>query len=404
MLGDLTVVGRHSSTPSGEDSSASGATLDYERIRAHYELALPWLLRHFGGTPVVRVMYPNGPQSDPVFHKDLSDAPQDVAMIDVRTSTGLHRYARLETHAVRWMCAAQNVVELDGWSPTLDDPDRAAFGRIILAPSGTATDDDVRGAAELIRDALAAQRLQAILMLDGFRRASLWIPFDDRPAYAQLGPWLHDFAATLAGQHPDVITTAALKAERGNRVYLGTKSNYPGMGSLLPYALRGTPSLEVSIPVPWSDLATMHNGTVTAAGFAEYARLFGDVFARLRSSIGRQVFGERALTVHVAEIGIFLAAPEPSPKGYIIAAALAVLADESRTTPTTFSRKRSRANCCRRRPRASTCILRCTSTSCERSAWEKRRSSFRLRERRSFGSTNRPTRGPPSHYPRCPAG
>lgn len=304
------------------------ATLDHERIRAHYARAMPWLLRHFGGTPVVRVAYPNGPEGDPIFHKDLFGAPPDVATIEVRTSTGLHRYARLDARAVHWMCAAENVVELDGWSPMLDDPDRAMFGRIILAPSGTATDDDVRQAAHLAREALKTQQLDAIFMLDGFRGASLWIPFEDGPAYGQLGPWLHDFAATLAAQHPVLMTTAALRAERGNRVYLGTKSNHPGMGSLLPYALRGTPSLEVSIPVPWNDLTTVHNGTVTAADFPEYERLFGDVFARLRSSIGPQTFGKREVRHRTPEIAMLLAAPEPMPKGYVIAAALAVLADE----------------------------------------------------------------------------
>ncbi len=48
---------------------------------------------------------------------DLFDAPADVAKIDVRTSTGLHRYARLKAHAVHCMCALKNGVQLDGWSP-----------------------------------------------------------------------------------------------------------------------------------------------------------------------------------------------------------------------------------------------------------------------------------------------
>lgn len=288
---------------------------------------MDWLLRHFGGTPVIAVTYPEGLGSEPVYHKDLVDAPQTVGTVDVGTATGVHRYARLDAHDLTWLVAGRFAVEFDSWSPTLDDPTRAAFARLILAPSGGASDDAVFSAAAILRDALAAEKFQAIPILDGFRGASLWIPLEDGPTYDRLAPWLHDFAATVAGQHPHALTTAPLRKERGDRVYIGTKSNHPAMGSLLPYALRGTPSLEVSVPFAWKDLGRVANGDVTAAGFAEYQRLFGDVFARERANIGAQSFGDRQARTSRVSAGLALAAPEPAARGYIITAALAVLAD-----------------------------------------------------------------------------
>lgn len=296
-------------------------------MRGHYERAADWLVRHFGGTPVIAVTYPAGLGSEPVFHKGLVDAPGSVGTVDVPTATGVHPYARLDAPNLTWLVAGRYAVEFDSWSPALDDPARAAFARLILAPSGAANDDDVFSAARILRAALAAEKLEAIPILDGFRGASLWIPLDDGPAYERLAPWLHDFAAAAAADQPDVLTTAQLLKDRGDRVYVGTKSNHPATGSLLPYALRGTPSLEVSIPFAWKDLGRVVNGDVTAAGFAEYQRLFGDVFARERARIGAQSFGDRKPRTPSVFTMLLLAAPEPAVHGYIIAAALAVLAD-----------------------------------------------------------------------------
>lgn len=277
---------------------------DHQRIRAHYGRAIPWLEKHFGGTPLIAVSFPTGWVGVPVFHKSFDALPASVETVAVRTSTGVHRYVKLNAHTVTWVCAAHSAVELDGWGPTLDDPDRVAFARLVLSPHGSVTENAVFAGAHVLRETIEAQGLDAIVVLDGFRGLTLWIPFADGPGYDRVAP---------------------LRAERGDRIYLGTKSNHPGMGTLLPYALRGTPSLEVSLPVAWKDLGNVRNGEVTEGGFAEFIRLFGDVFALERTRIGQQLFGDRGAAVLVRRA--IVATTEIAPRNFIIAAALAVLAD-----------------------------------------------------------------------------
>lgn len=302
-------------------------TSEHARIREHYDRAMPWLADHFAEIPLIYSTYPAGLGDDAVYHKSIDDAPATITTIDVTTSTGIHKYVRLNPHNVTWLVAGRFAVELDSWSPSSDDPQRASFGRITLAPNGSARIDRVVAAMETLRDALEAERLQSIAILDGFRGAAVWIPFDDKPGYDRLGPWLHAFAASLAGKHPELLTTAARISDRGNCVSLGTKTNYPGMGTLLPYAVRGTPGLEVVTPIPWQQLSVSATGHVTAVDFDLYQRENGDVFGRLRSEIGSQQFGSRAVRpAQTSRISIALAAPEPSPKGFIIAAAVQVLA------------------------------------------------------------------------------
>jgi DNA primase len=315
------------------DSTVSAdriTTAERERIRAHYARAVPWLEKHFGGTPLIAVSFPDGWAGDPVYHETFAHTPASVETVAARTSSGTHRFVALRASNVDWLCAAHGTIELDSWSPTLDDPQRAAFARLVLSPHGSVSEDGVFASARGLAERLAAEGLRAIPVLDGFRGVVLWIPFSDGPTYDGLAAWLRGFAAEAAMREPATFTVANLRAERGDRIYLGTKSNHPGMGTLLPYALRGTPQLEVSLPVPFDDLGKIRNGEVTAEGFAEYISLFGDVFALERSRIGAQMFGSRApqhTGLSFVSTPLELAASDETPRNYIIAAALAVLAD-----------------------------------------------------------------------------
>jgi bifunctional non-homologous end joining protein LigD len=298
-------------------------------VLAHYRAVMPRLVRHFGETPVVWVTYQHELGIDPVYHKDVDRVehfPATIGTVWVRTSTGRHKYVALSEHNLTWLVAGRFAVEIHGWTPLATDLSRASYGRIILSPHGAAGDPDVVAAARLLRHALAEEGLQAIPVLDGFRGLTLWIPFDDSPSYDRLAPWLHDFAARTAARHAKSLTTANLFAERGDRVYLGTKSNHPGMGSLLPYALRGTPSLEVSVPVSWDDLDRVQNGDVTAANYADYDARSGDALEAMREAISSQLLPYSA-SVAPAKMLFVVESPEVAPRGYIIAAALQVLAD-----------------------------------------------------------------------------
>jgi DNA primase len=298
------------------------AVLDY------YRRVMPRLEVHFAGTPLVWVTYPMELGFDPVYHKGVEHAPETIPTIAVRTSTGVHQYVALNAHNLTWLVAGRFAVEIHGWSPLASDPGRAAFARVVLSPHGSANDAAVVAAAHAVRHALAAEKLAAIPVLDGFRGITVWIPFDDGPSYDRLGTWTRTFAANLAEHNAAALTVENHLAGRGDRVYLGTKSNHPGMGSLLPYALRGTPSLEVSLPVHWDDLDRVRNGDVTAATYAEYDANAGDVFAAMQKKIGAQSFGDRAPQGTPKRLVIAIDRPEqPAPRGFIISAALRILAD-----------------------------------------------------------------------------
>jgi DNA primase len=305
---------------------------DQERdaIRAHFDAASSLLTKHFGGTPTIGVTFPYGLGHEPIYRRLPSQVPVAIEVVAVQTLTGTHRYVAINPQGVTWLVAEHSIVELHGWSPTAADPLRAAYARITLEPNGSAGTADVERAAEAVLKILDQHHLAAIPLLDGLRGMALWIPFDDAPEYHALATWLRTFTDAAAGAHRDFLTTEWYKADRGDRVFLGTQSNHPAMGTILPYSLRGSSALEVAIPIARDKLGTCVNGDVTAANFAQYFAAAGDVFERLRSAITPQRFAEIGPLTVAVERRTYDIPLELMPEDLhsaTVAAALAILRD-----------------------------------------------------------------------------
>jgi len=63
-----------------------------------------------------------------------------------------------------------------------------------------------------------------------------------------------DLAAELARRHPDALTAAARKAERGDRLYLDVLRNAYAQTVIAPYTVRARPGAPVATPVEWSEM------------------------------------------------------------------------------------------------------------------------------------------------------
>jgi len=145
-------------------------------ILAHYAAAGPLLERHFGGIPVVPVAPPRGDGGTATYGASLDGVAPGVATILVPTLRGSSPYVRLTDAGIAWLVACRGAVGFDAWTPLRNDPARAAYGRIRLAPHGRADDALVVTAARLVRERLAAEGMRAFPMLEGFRGMTLWLP------------------------------------------------------------------------------------------------------------------------------------------------------------------------------------------------------------------------------------
>jgi bifunctional non-homologous end joining protein LigD len=301
------------------------------RVLAHYERVAPLLATSFAGTPLISVYYPGGfGQPESRIGRLTKPVPSHIETIPVRTRSGDHRYVALEANALLWRVHAY-AVEFESWSPTATNPLAVAFARILLVPSGAATQAMVKEGCVVLRDLLSAAGLQPVLSLDGLG-AAIWIPFDDAPASPAVRAWLHERIAEAAQRHPALFSVAS-GAEAAGRIHLSVRTNAPGQGSILPYSLRGTPDLPMATPIRWDEVETFENGAITATSSAARLDAAGDVFAEIAAAIDGQSFARVVGPGRDVTSLRFLAPapgrpiPEYMPRARVITVALQILAD-----------------------------------------------------------------------------
>ena len=258
-------------------------------VLAHYERAAELIALDFPLAPVVAVNYPKGFGEEPSYtsawHRPL---PKSIPFVDVGPPDDRKRYVAADRDALLWL-VHRGAVGFDSWTPSPQDPERVGYARVLLSPRGGATQDQLPYAMLALQTALFSRGAETIAVLDGRHGAALFTPFADRPAYEALRHWLHGVADAAVAQSPTLLTTETHPT--APRIHVAVSSNAVGRCSSLPYTLAGTPQLGMVTPISWTELGTVHNGTVTAANSAQRLAL-GDRFAQEAVVIGNQFFAK----------------------------------------------------------------------------------------------------------------
>ncbi|MBV9439134.1 MAG: hypothetical protein JOZ24_03995 [Candidatus Eremiobacteraeota bacterium] len=236
--------------------------------------------------PIMPKYYPNGLEGKPTYgHNETKPLPPSIPC--VVTGASHLRHVVLTADSLLWY-VHRGAVGFDSWTPSLLDPESVGFARIILAPRGGATQEQLTLAMLAVRTALAEHGVETIPLLDGYVGAALYIPFSDVPAYMPVRAWLHRIADTAVARNATLLT-ADPHDQKSRRIHVNVSTNAVNRGSSLPYVLTGSKHLGMVTPIAWSELGVVANGAYTADNSAErFAQ--GDLFARLAAEIGAQSF------------------------------------------------------------------------------------------------------------------
>jgi bifunctional non-homologous end joining protein LigD len=182
--------------------------------------------------------------------------------------------------------ADQACLTLHRWlsrSERLERPDRIVLD---LDPAG---DDfeQVRRAARLVGELLDELRLPSGLMTTGSRGLHVVVPISAGEDFDDVREFARDFADVLAAAHPDLITTAARKKDRGERLYLDVQRNAYAQTAVAPFTVRARPGAPVAVPLSWEQLddPDVHARRWTITDAVDQARTdpWADLSARGRS-------------------------------------------------------------------------------------------------------------------------
>jgi bifunctional non-homologous end joining protein LigD len=236
--------------PSGGEGKeyTKGDLVDYYRSVAAF------MLPHLRGRPLMLERHPDGLDGPRFMQKNTPEHyPEWITRVEVAKEDGTVRHTVCDDSATLAYLADQACLTLHRWlsrTGAVDRPDVMIFD---LDPAGDDF-DAVRQAARWLSELLDEVRLPSALMTTGSRGLHVVVPLNGRHDFDEVRAFARDAAELLAAEHPDRLTTAARKKDRGDRLYLDVQRNAYAQTAVAPYTVRARPGAPVATPVTWDQL------------------------------------------------------------------------------------------------------------------------------------------------------
>ncbi|MEU2438025.1 non-homologous end-joining DNA ligase [Streptomyces rubradiris] len=223
----------------------------------YYRSVAPYLLPHLRGRPLMLERYPDGLDGERFMQKNApGHYPEWITRAEVAKEGGTVTHVVCDDTATLLYLAGQACVTLHRWLARTDRaggpdrPDRLVFD---LDPPG----EDfaaVREAAGWLRELLTELDLPVAPMTTGSRGLHLVVPLNGRHDFDDVRAFARQVAERAVARHPDRLTTAARRADRGDRLYLDVQRNAYAQTAVAPYTVRARPGAPVAVPLTWEQL------------------------------------------------------------------------------------------------------------------------------------------------------
>lgn len=222
----------------------------YVRIADH-------LLPHLRGRPLTMQIFPKGVGERGTYVKERrKHFPEWVpAAVVPHRDRGSFAMPLVETVDALAYVANQGMVTPHVWLSRIDRPDHPDRLVFDLDPS---TDDlgVVRDTALLLRDVLRDAGLVPYVKSSGSRGLHVTVPLDATATMEGARAFAEAVAADLVARHPDRLTSAFLKADRGDRLFLDVMRMGRSQTEVAAYGVRGRPGAPVAVPLEWDEVRT----------------------------------------------------------------------------------------------------------------------------------------------------
>lgn len=214
------------------------------------------LLAAMGGRPVLLQRFPDGAGGNSFFQKRVPPgAPDWLQTTVVSTPNGTTSNALVvgDLAHVAW-AVNMGCLGFHVWPGRADDPEHADELRIDLDPTPGVDFPMVCEGARKVKALLDELGLVGWPKTTGNRGIHIylrlqprWDGYDVRAAAVAL-------ARELERRHPDLLTAAWWKEERGRRVFVDFNQNAPHKTVFGAWSVRARPGAQVSTPFLWAEL------------------------------------------------------------------------------------------------------------------------------------------------------
>lgn len=236
-----------------DDGITKGDVADY------YATVADRLLPYLRDRALTVQRFPRGIGGDGFMQKNAPDHyPDDlIARYEVaKEEGGTTVYPVISSTAAIAYFANLGVITFHVPPVTVDDelhPDWAIWD-LDPPPDGV---DLVREAADRLRSLLDDHGIPTVPLASGSKGYHLRTRIERTLDIVTVDRIARGTAALAAAAHPDLMTVAFRKSERGDRVFVDWLRNSPRSTSVAPWSLRPRPGAPVAAPLAWDEVATV---------------------------------------------------------------------------------------------------------------------------------------------------
>jgi DNA ligase D len=242
----------------------------------YYQAVEEPLLRAMGGRPVLLQRFPNGAEGPSFFQKRVPDSVPDwleTTIVSTPNGTTSRALVAADLAHVLWAvnlaCLGFHV-----WPAKASDPEHADELRIDLDPTPGVTFPMVREAAHKVRELFDELGVAALPKTTGNRGIHVYVRLQPRWTSYEVRSAAVAVARELERRHPELITAAWWKEERGTRVFVDFNQNAPHKTIFGAWSVRARRGAQVSTPFGWNELDIVEPDALTIATVP--ARVAGD--------------------------------------------------------------------------------------------------------------------------------
>ncbi len=233
-----------------KEKYTKGDLIDY------YEKIAPVMLPYIKDRLITMVRFPDGIKGKQFYQKGAPDYfPKWIKTKEIENRDGsTTNYVIANDQPTLVYLANQASVTPHIWLSKRDKPEKP--DRMIIDLDPEADDfEKVKTTAIKFRKILEEDLgLPTFIMTTGSRGLHITIPLKRTRTFDQVRDFAQKVADLVEKQNPELVTTAARKNKRENKIYLDVGRNAFGQTGVTPYAVRPIEGAPVAAPLKWEEL------------------------------------------------------------------------------------------------------------------------------------------------------
>ena len=244
----------------------------------HYLAVGEPFLRAVAGKPTMLQRFPNGADEQSFFQKRVpKNAPKWLETTVVATPNGTTSDALVLADLAHVVWAVNlGCLGFHPWPYLAADPANTTELRIDLDPQPRLDFTHIRAAGHRLRELLDEVGLRGYPKTTGNRGLHVYVNLEPRWDSYDVRSCAVAVARELERRHPDTITAAWWKEERGERVFVDFNQNAPHKTVFGAWSVRARPGAQVSTPIRWDELDAVHPDDLTIATLPARLEAGGD--------------------------------------------------------------------------------------------------------------------------------